>query len=102
MTEATTTLTRADVYDANERESYLAGHIPGAKWVKYDAVTAAILPPSKDARLVFYCYNPICGAAPHAARDARALGYRNVWVMPDGISGWRSAGMAVVAGPNPK
>ena len=62
------------VYDANERESYLAGHVPGAQWIQYDAVTAAKLPKSKDARLVFYCYKPLCGASPLAAKDARALG----------------------------
>ena len=90
------------IFDANERESYLAGHIPGARWVKFNAVTAAVLPKSKDAKLLFYCYNPLCDASPLAASDARKLGYRNVWLMPEGITGWRKAGMAVVAGERPE
>jgi rhodanese-related sulfurtransferase len=90
------------VFDANERESYLAGHIPGAQWIEFDAVTAAKLPKSKDARIVFYCYNPLCGASPMAAKQALALGYRNVWVMSDGITGWRAAKMPVVSGPSAK
>jgi rhodanese-related sulfurtransferase len=90
------------VFDANERESYLAGHIPGAQWVEYNAVTAAKLPKSKDAKVLFYCYNPQCGASPLAAKAALSLGYRNVWLMPDGITGWRSAHMPVVSGAMPK
>lgn len=90
------------VFDANERESYLAGHIPGAQWIAFNAVTAEKLPKSKDAKLLFYCYNPQCGASPLAAKTALSLGYRNVWLMPDGITGWRSAHMPIVAGAKPK
>ncbi len=88
------------VFDANERESYLKGHVPGAQWIQYDAVSAAKLPKSKDARLLFYCYNPLCGASPLAAKKAVSLGYRNVWLMPEGITGWRKANLPVVAGTN--
>jgi rhodanese-related sulfurtransferase len=86
------------IYDANDRESYLQGHIPGARWVQYNAVTAAVLPPAKDAKLIFYCYNPQCGASDQAAAHAISLGFRNVWRMPEGIQGWREAKMPIVTG----
>jgi rhodanese-related sulfurtransferase len=86
------------IYDANDLESYLKGHIPGAVWVQYNAVTAAELPPAKDAKLIFYCYNPQCGASDQAAEHAISLGFRNVWRMPEGIQGWREAKMPIVAG----
>ena len=86
------------IYDANDRESYLNGHIPGARWVQYNAVTAAQLPPTKDAKLIFYCYNAQCGASNQAAEQAISLGFRNVWRMPEGIQGWREAKMPTVAG----
>lgn len=86
------------VFDANGRESYLKGHIPGAQWIQYDVVTSADLPESKDAKLVFYCYNPLCGASPLAAKKAVSLGYRNVWLLPEGITGWREANLPVVSG----
>jgi rhodanese-related sulfurtransferase len=86
------------IYDANDRESYLSGHIPGAIWVQYSAVTAAELPPAKGAKLIFYCYNSQCGASEQAAEHAMALGFRNVWRMPEGIEGWRAAKMPIVAG----
>lgn len=45
------------VYDANGPERYERGHIPTARHVGHDAVTAAMLPPDRGSRLVFYCYN---------------------------------------------
>jgi rhodanese-related sulfurtransferase len=86
------------IYDANDRESYLKGHIPGARWVQYNAVTAEELPLAKNAKLIFYCYNLQCGASEQAAAHAMALGFRNVWRMPEGIQGWRAAKMPIVAG----
>lgn len=86
------------IFDVNGHKSYLAGHIPGAQWIAFDQVTAAKLPKSKDAKLLFYCYNPLCGASPLAAKTALSLGYRNVWLMPAGITGWRAAHMPVISG----
>jgi hypothetical protein len=45
------------IFDANGRERYEQGHLPGARHVGHDQVTAAMLPPDRGARLVFYCYN---------------------------------------------
>lgn len=45
------------VYDNNDQESWVAGHVPGAKWVDSEHVTAADLPPDKTATLIFYCHN---------------------------------------------
>ena len=90
------------LFDDNSHDSYQKGHIPGAKWIQYDAVTAAQLPKSKDAKLVFYCYNPLCGASPLAAKQALSLGYRNVWLLPEGITGWRKANLKVVSGTSAK
>jgi len=47
------------VYDENARESWEVGHVPGAKWLDEDAVTAAALPPDKGATLIFYCHDDL-------------------------------------------
>lgn len=86
------------IFDANPREMYEQRHVPGARWVPYDGVTADVLPPDRSASLVFYCANPRCSASPHAARMAIALGWTNVYVMPDGIFGWVDAGLPVEPG----
>ena len=45
------------ILDNNAHERFEKSHIAGAKWVSFDKVTAADLPPEKDATLVFYCAN---------------------------------------------
>jgi hypothetical protein len=47
------------IYDNNDKERYDKGHVPGAKWVKFDNVTAADLPTDKNATLIFYCANEL-------------------------------------------
>lgn len=77
---------------------YMERHVPGARWVPYDGVTADLLPEDRAAAVIFYCANPRCSASPHAARMAIALGWTNVYVMPDGIFGWVAAGLPVEPG----
>jgi Rhodanese-like domain len=43
------------LYDCNGKDRFDKGHVPGARWVQYDAVTAADLPAEKGTMLVFYC-----------------------------------------------
>jgi hypothetical protein len=45
------------IYDNNSKESWASGHVPGAKWLDDDKVTAADLPADKGALLIFYCHN---------------------------------------------
>lgn len=45
------------VYDANGRARYEQGHIPTARHVGHEPVTAAMLPTDRATRLVFYCAN---------------------------------------------
>lgn len=43
------------LYDNNEKERWQRSHLPGAKWLDYEKVTAADFPADKTATLVFYC-----------------------------------------------
>ena len=45
------------VFDNNPKDKFEKGHLPGARWVKHDAVTASDLPADKSATLIFYCAN---------------------------------------------
>jgi hypothetical protein len=49
--------TNVYVFDNNPKKKYEAGHVPGAKWVDFDQVTASDLPGDKAATLIFYCAN---------------------------------------------
>ena len=47
----------ASVFDNNDEERFAKGHLPGAKWVKFNEVQAADLPKDLERKLVFYCAN---------------------------------------------
>jgi rhodanese-related sulfurtransferase len=79
------------VFDNNQKERFDKGHVPGAKWVDPSSVTAAVLPADKTATLVFYCADTHCGACHIGAEAAIKLGYKNVYIMPEGIAGWEGA-----------
>ena len=49
--------TNVYVFDNNPRKKFDSGHVPGAKWVDYEKVTASDLPEDKAATLIFYCAN---------------------------------------------
>jgi rhodanese-related sulfurtransferase len=88
---------RLFIYDCNGPELYAEGHVPGASMMEYDKVTADKLPADKTAQLAFYCYNKLCGASIVAARSAVAMGYTRVFHVPEGIMGWREAGLPLEA-----
>jgi hypothetical protein len=43
------------IYDNNPQDRFAKSHVPGAKWLEYDRITAADLPADRGATLVFYC-----------------------------------------------
>jgi 3-mercaptopyruvate sulfurtransferase SseA len=45
------------IYDNNPKESWVAGHVPGARWLDDESVTADALPADMAATLIFYCHN---------------------------------------------
>jgi hypothetical protein len=45
------------VFDNNPKEIWVKSHVPGAKWLEEDKVTAAELPADKTALLIFYCHD---------------------------------------------
>lgn len=85
---------KVSVFDANGakvREKY--GKIPTATLLSsYDYEPEKELPADKSDKLVFYCSNTQCSAAPNAARKAMVAGYTDVNVLPVGVMGWKEAG----------
>jgi rhodanese-related sulfurtransferase len=86
------------IIDVNSRQSWLAGHVPGALSLDPLAYEEKELPADRNSMLVFYCSNLFCRKAPNAARRAKDMGYRNVHVMSAGISGWLNASLPTESG----
>jgi hypothetical protein len=57
MSDAKAGKIKLAVFDNNQHERFAKSHVPGAKWVAFDAVKASDLPADKDTELVFYCSN---------------------------------------------
>lgn len=85
----------ATIIDANKAETFAKNHVPGALHQRYDAVNAKVLPQSKDAKIVAYCYSEQCSASHKWAEAAAKLGYTNLFVYAPGIQGWMKAGLPV-------
>jgi hypothetical protein len=47
----------ADIYDNNDQKEWQEGHVPTAKWVKFNDVKESDLPRDHARKLVFYCHN---------------------------------------------
>lgn len=86
-------LGQVHVIDVNEEDNYSFAHVPGARLMAYDHITAELLPADRSDTLVFYCWSPECPAAGMAAATAAGLGYGHVYHMKAGITGWQDAGL---------
>ncbi len=85
------------IFDCNVNSTRLhEGVIPGATLIgsMSDYDTSKVLPSDKALPLIFYCANQMCTASHTAAERAITAGYTNVYVMVDGIYGWKKAGKA--------
>jgi len=92
--------TLVDANGSSTRAEY--GVIPGAILLSdyHDYDVASELPADKDGKLVFYCANTRCSAAPRAAEKAVEAGYTDVAVAPQGIRGWVDAGHRTSPAPS--
>jgi rhodanese-related sulfurtransferase len=81
------------LFDANNESTRTkVGLIHGAKALSgYNTYAATELPQDKSSALVFYCANKMCTASHEAAERAVDLGYKKVYVLVDGVYGWRDA-----------
>jgi uncharacterized protein YndB with AHSA1/START domain/rhodanese-related sulfurtransferase len=89
------------VFDANVPFRWEQAHLPGAIHIGHKPLSPDRLPTDKSATLVFYCLNPFCLVAHLNAGRARTLGYERVFVLNEGIEGWRDLGLPVVARDDP-
>lgn len=84
-------------FDVNTPEIWEQGHLPGAVYINRPDFRR-LLPRDKKAMLVFYCANRLCSASGAAAQEALRFGYRNVYLMPEGIFGWARSGRPMERG----
>lgn len=80
------------LFDCNPPEIYEQSHIKGAIHANVDG-WMDLLPKDKEGSfLILYCINRMCNISYEASLKLIEMGYRNVYLMPDGIQGWVSNG----------
>ena len=88
--------TFVDANGSDTRDKW--GVVPGAILLTSASEFAATeLPADKAQKLVFYCANTHCPASHMAAEKAMERGYTDVAVLPEGIMGWKNAGLPTIA-----
>ena len=83
--------------DARSRESFAAGHLPGAASLPHAEITAERLAALGDGLIVAYCWGPACNAATRAAARVAEHG-REVKEMLGGFDGWVREGHPIEGG----
>ncbi|HEY0707637.1 MAG TPA: molybdopterin-synthase adenylyltransferase MoeB [Polyangia bacterium] len=80
--------------DVREKDEYLEGYIPGARWIPRGFLEIRVEEqiPDKSADVVLYCAGGTRSAL--AARALSDLGYTNVRSMAGGFTAWKRAGLA--------
>ncbi|ASM37865.1 MAG: rhodanese-like domain-containing protein [Campylobacter sputorum] len=99
MHQAEEFIGQKDVYfvDTNPQSVYENAHIKDAIFLDYVNAKNILtsLPEDKNAKLVFYCMNRYSHASSMAAKEALDAGYKNVYIMIDGIEGWILSGRKI-------
>jgi rhodanese-related sulfurtransferase len=80
--------------DARSRQSYEAGHLPGAVNLPHATIDEEAVAALPDGPVVAYCWGPACNGATKAARRLAELG-RPVKEMLGGFDYWRRDGHPV-------
>ena len=87
--------------DARSRESYEAGHLPGAISLPHGKMVESKMAAwPKETVFVTYCAGPHCNGAARGALRLAELG-RPVKIMAGGITGWLDEGFALEAAAEP-
>jgi molybdopterin/thiamine biosynthesis adenylyltransferase/rhodanese-related sulfurtransferase len=79
--------------DVREKDEYLEGSIPGARWIPRGFLEQRIEDqiPERSAEVILYCAGGVRSAL--AARSLNELGYTNVASMAGGFTAWKRAGL---------
>lgn len=82
------------VVDARSKQYYDNTLLPNAIWLPYDTSDKNLYKalPSKQARIVVYCWSPSCPASKSMADRLVASGYTNVYKYPEGLQEWMQRG----------
>jgi len=84
------------VFDVRGDLEYEKGHIPDSKTAPLGSLVFRVRDiMNPDSKVVLYSQNEKDGMAKNAASRLENLGMRNIYILKEGLKGWKSAGMQV-------
>jgi len=101
----------SEILNINNLNNYILIDARGELYYEKEHIFKAISIPKKQIKnkllissvnkavsLIFYCSNILCSDSKEAAEIAYTLGYRNIFILKDGIKGWKEAGNKIEKG----
>jgi len=88
------------LFDSRPLPRFQEGSIPTAvnlPFPAFDKLAEKLLPPDKNALIIFYCAGPACNMSPGSAAKAQKLGYTNLKVFKDGMPAWLDRNYGVIS-----
>ncbi len=89
------------VLDVRPPEEYRAGHIPGALSMPLKHLKSHLSKLPRNQDIVAYCRGPYCVLATEAVEVLKAKGFHALR-LEDGVPEWRSHGLPVAIGTEPR
>jgi len=85
------------VFNTMSELECLDHRIPGTRCLACEDIenNPSVLPADKDRDIVFYCESAGCYRSCRAADAAIKAGYKQVYILQDGIPAWKQAGYAM-------
>jgi len=82
--------------DVRDPDEFVAGHLPEARNIPYDAVASLAPELPRKTPIVLYCIHS-AHRAQAAARTLAGLGFDNLFVLDGGIVAWQAGGQTILA-----
>jgi rhodanese-related sulfurtransferase len=82
--------------DVRDPDEFVAGHLPEARNIPYDAVASLAPELPRKTPIVLYCIHS-AHRAQAAARALAGLGFDNLFVLEGGIVAWQAGGQTILA-----
>jgi len=94
--ESAKMITDLAVVNVLDKALYDDCHIKGSISVPFDKIKDLEKMVDKNATVVTYCTNYMCGASSSARKQLMKMGYKNVYVYEGGTAEWKKKGLPVV------
>lgn len=89
---------KAIIIDARSEKDFSNGHIPGAINISvknFDNYIEKIFELPQDTLLIIYCEGIHCNLSHQLAERLKTFGFKNLWIMYEGIEGWLKRNLPV-------